>query len=365
MAAPRKAGVITEKTIGPFVGYAVASVIAPLIPVAVLSAIPFVVFVLPGLILPLMWAAPVLVLAYAVKKRSTGGTLGALCGLPLLFAYFEVALWLEAERIEALDQRSILPPQQEHRVLVIEDSYSSILEGTESCNEICLQILFDGRYVPVVAGSDGKVWRVFQLAHGQTCVASPRATRYLELLGRRYADVCISASDANPQSDALVIREHFSARDCHVRKELPCRSSIREYFERVDNQDRLLSRWVTSYIETSGPWGVLWGFRKRTVGLPFQNEEFYAAVLGMPIQRHLPRDSAPLHEILSELRPIFDDPKMVNWAMNVFERAMGQATPEEAEQARQFLQARIIDLKASPDPDPKRIEWFENWLKRH
>ena len=362
--APADAGMTMEKTIGQFICYAVASVIAPLIPFAVLSAISFVVFALVGIIPPLMWAAPILVLAHAVKKRSASGILGALCGLPLLFAYFEIALSLEAERIQALDQRSILPPQQEHRVLVIEDSYFGILEGTESCNEICLQILLDGRYVPVVAGSDGKVWRVFQLAHGQACLASPRASRYLELLARGYADVCISVSDETPQADALVIREHFSGTS-KIRQELPHRSSVREYFERENNQERLLSRWVTSYIEKSGPWGVLWGNRNRTIGLPFQDEEFYAVVLGLPIQKNLPRGTAPLPKILNELRPFFDDPQMVNWAMDAFERAVGQATPEERELARQFLHARIAELKASPDADPKRVDWFERWLKRH
>ena len=362
--APAGAGMTMEKIIGQFICYAVGSVIAPLIPFAVLSAISFVVFVLVGIIPPLMWAAPILVLAHAIKKRSSGGILGALCGLPLLFAYFEIALSLEAERIEALDQRSILPPQQEHRVLVIEDSYFSILEGTESCKEICLQILFDGRYAPVIADSDGDVWRVFQLAHQQACVASPRESRYLELLGRRYTDVCISVSEETPQADALVIREHFS-KNSKVRQELPHRSSVREYLERLNNQDRLLSRWVTSYIEKSGPWGVFWGNRNRTIGIPFQEEEFYAAVLGMPIQKNLPRRKAPLPEILNELRPFFDDPQMADWAMYAFESAVSQATMEERGLARQFLQARIAKLKASPDADPKRIEWFEHWLKRH
>jgi hypothetical protein len=85
----------------------------------------------------------------------------------------------------------------------------------------------------------------------------------------------------------------------------------------------------------------------------------------MPIQKHLSRGNASIQDILKELRPLFDNPETVNMAMDAFERAMGEAAPEEAEQARQFLQARIIELKASPDPDPKRIEWFERWLKRH
>ena len=285
--------------------------------------------------------------------------------MPSLFAATELGLWLEAEQVLALDQRSISSAQRGHTVLVIEDSYFSLVkEGTESCREICLQILFEGRYVPAVKHSDADLWSVFRLAHGEECVASPRSSRYLELLGRRYTDVCISVSDETPRRDALVIREHFS-RESQIWQELPHRSGVRECLERLDNQDRVLTRWVTATLEGAGPWAVFWGLRERKVGAPFQDEEFYTAVLGIPIQKNLPRGNAPLSEILNELRPFFDDPKMVNWAMYAFERAMGQAAPEEAEQARQFLQARIVELKASPDPDPKRIEWFEHWLKRH
>lgn len=100
--APADAGMTMEKIIGQFVCYAVASVIAPLIPFAVLSAFAFVVFVLIEIIPLLMWAAPILVLAHAVKKKSAGGILGALCGLPLLFAYFEIALLLEASGLRRL-----------------------------------------------------------------------------------------------------------------------------------------------------------------------------------------------------------------------------------------------------------------------
>jgi len=85
----------------------------------------------------------------------------------------------------------------------------------------------------------------------------------------------------------------------------------------------------------------------------------------MPFQKHLPRGDAPLPEILNELRPFFDDPQMADWAMYAFERAVGQAPPEEGELARQFLQARMVELKVSSNADPKRIEWFEHWLKRH
>lgn len=343
-----------------FVKYAVASVLATVIPYWMMSRLSFNDLLLGLLLLPFIWVAPAIVLIRSFFMGKPGPVLGALCGIPLMLLGFATQMQIEASQVRAYDQRQFLPPERQHRMIAIENSHFAGEARAEGCSEFCLQMLFDGRYVPVLKKRGEERWTVFELAHGQACLEAPRDSRYLELLGRRYADTCIATTELAALPDALVIRENPGKLATRLRLESFC-----ELIERTGGKEVLLSRWVRGRVEPSSNLASRWGLSPFYVGDGIDELAFYAQALDLPIDKFLPRGNAPIEDVLDGLRPFFGDPKTAQWAMYAFWNATSGGEPEEVEQARHFLQARIAELKASPDADPKRIEWFEGWLKRH
>jgi hypothetical protein len=348
-----------------FIRYAIASVAATLIPYWMLSGLTVNDLLLTFLLLPTIWIAPAIVLIRSLFTVKAGPVLGALGGIPLMLLCFAGLMQIEAMQIRAVDQRQFLPPKSQHRIVAIENSSYSTKDGAKRCSAFCLQMLFDGRYVPAIKHYRRETWTLFQLAHGQTCRESPRASRYLELLGRRYADACIITVDQATLSDALVIREYFHSDDPGTRQRWPYRGSLYEFVERTDGNETVLGSWARGEVEPPMLLANLWGLSPFYVGDPFKEAAFYSQALHLPIRQSLPSGNAPAQEVLDGLRPFFDDPEMASWAMNAFDDAMREAGPDEITLARQFMQARIFDLKASLEPDAPRIQRFEGWLKRH
>lgn len=349
-----------------FISYAVLSVVSTLIIYAMMSSgtisVGGIIF---GIILmPLMWLLPLAVFVLAVKRGGKGRVLGALCGIPALLLWQDIHMRIEAHQIMAENQRQFLPVQQTHDLIGIENSYFSEMNGADGCSEYCLQILFEGRHVVAVKDRSTDLWRVFRLAHGKSCYDSPKENRYLELLQRRYADVCISMSEGPPPTDALVIREYFYRELSNGEESRPFNISKREFLERINGNDTLLGRWVSGQVEPTSTMFYFLGLGSRNVGDPIDDWEFYEAALGFPIQKIQPRGSASVGDVLTGLKPLFDNPETAKFAMYSFQDLVSARTPQDAEQLRTFLQARIDDLKASPNPDPERIHWFESWIGR-
>jgi len=350
-----------------FARYATASVVLTLVPYALMSAghISAGGIIMGLLLLPLIWLGPLVVVIRALRRKSVGKLLGALCAVPLLLLYQEVRMQMDARQIEALDQRQFLPPQSTHDIVVIQNSYFSSLEGTARCSELCLQMLFDSRYTPATQESADGIWTVFRLAHGHSCVENPEASRYLELINRRYVDTCIAVRLEPPHMDALIIRENFYKEESELRAKSPLDLNAHEYLERINNQDRLLGRWVTGTVEPSNTLFFFWGVGQRAIGRRFDDLEFYSAALGVPFEKLLPRGKASVPEILDAIRPFFDNPKTAGTAMDIFQNlARSGDGSSNAELLRQYIQARAEELKASPNPDSDRVHWLEDWAKR-
>ena len=350
-----------------FLKYAVASVALALVPLLLASGfgISGTGLILGMMMGALVWVGPVVVLVRALVKWSAGRVLGALCGIPVLLAFEAVHMQFDARQINALDERQFSSAQRAHNVVATKNSYYGDLDYVRACSEICLQILIDGRYTPAVERLQGG-WLVFHLAKGRSCTEEPSAMRYFEMLRRGYIDTCIAASQVGPPTDSLIIDENFHSDQSEIRRRYPSIASAYEYLDRINGQDTLLGRWVTGIAEPSLTISYFFGLDRRVIGARFEDHEFYAAALGMPLQKLLPQGNAGVPAVLDAIRPFFDEPQYVNAAMDVFEGLANRSgqDPSNAELLKQFIGARTAELKATLNPIPGQVLWFEKWVER-
>lgn len=349
-----------------FVSYAAGSIASSLVVYGAMSggSVSPSGIVFAFIVAPLILLLPIAVLGLALKRGSIGGVLGALCGIPLLLLWQDIHMRIEAREILAEDQRKLAPIQRRHELIAIENSYFSAMKNADGCSEYCLQILFQGDRIVAVKDLSEDLWRVFRLAHGDTCRNSPRQSRYLELLGRGYADTCISMTIEPLQTDVLIIREYFYQQAARREETRPFNVSKREIVERVGGNERLLGRWIAGVVEPTSGVFYYFGLQARKVGTPIDDREVYEAALGFPMQEFLPSGNARASVILEELRPFFEDRDMSNWAMYAFERVARRSDDADRALCRDFIMARAAELKASLDADPAQLRWFEGWASR-
>jgi hypothetical protein len=335
--------------VGDFLLFAFLSVIALFFGLALVSTVPVIVApFLVVILLPALFIGPLAVLLLSLFKARPGRIVGALAGVPLLLVFHQVSIWHKIHEADALNQRQVLAPQQQHEILLIQDANGSEVIRPDDCKDFCLQLLVSTPYTVVFEESETKKWFAFRRSHGADCLAADVVKNYIELLSRRFVDFCAVREEVAPSPDALIIRENYGHKS-ELSKKLPWRSKAFELYERIENRDRLLTRWVWTAIDPS-PWFGLMGVKESSSAADFSINDFYWAILGVKFEWGKPTGTAPLETVLAALEPHFRNEETLGAAIGAFSSLSNSATPEEKAALRGFIDARIAELETLPKP---------------
>jgi hypothetical protein len=335
--------------------FALLSVIALFFGLALISTVPVIVApFLVVILLPALFIGPLAVLLLSLFKARPGRIIGALAGVPLLLLFHQLSIRHEVSEADALNQRQVLAPQKQHDILLIQDANGSDSIRPDHCKDFCLQLLISTPYTVVFEENETKKWFAFRRSHGADCLASDVVENYVELLSRRLVDFCAVREEVAPSPDALIIRENYSHKS-ELSKKLPWRSKAFELYERIENRDRLLTRWVWTAIDPS-PWFGLMGVKESSSAADFSINDFYWAILGLKFEWGKPTGTAPLGAVLAALEPHFRNDKTLGRALGAFSSLMQSTTPEEKVTLRGFIEDRIAEQEALPKPS----RWTES-----
>ena len=340
---------------GDFLLFAFLSVVALFFGLALVSTVPVIVApFLVVILLPALFIGPLAVFLLSLFKARLGRIIGALAGVPLLLLSHQLSIWHEVSEADALNQRQVLAPQKQHDILVIQYANGSDSIGPDHCKDFCLQLLASTPYTVVFEENETKKWFAFRPSRGADCLEPDVVENYIELLSRRLVDFCAVREEVAPAPDALIIRENYGHKS-ELSKQLPWRSKAYELYERINNSDRLLTRWVWTAIDPS-PWFGLMGVKESSSAVDFSTDDFYWAILGVRFEWGKPTGTAPLGAVLAALEPHFRNDKTLGSAVGAFASLMQSATPEEKVVLRSFIEERIAEQEALPRPS----RWIES-----
>jgi hypothetical protein len=342
-----------------FIGFAVATALSSGLGLGALSLLPLSALPLVIMLLfPALLAGPIVALVVAIRKGGAGGILGVLAAAPLFLLVIQVPLWIQVRDVYELNRRGFLPHGPQSIVLIGEDYHFP-----SECNGTCLQILLSTPYKVAVEDGNSENWIVFTLAHGGTCARRERVEQYIRLLSQGYLDLCAEPSLQPPSNDALIIR---SARDpdSPLYQRVPLHSDAYEFYERLGGQDRLLARWVSSGIPPGSWYYDPFDISSSERLARFDAAEFMSQALNAKIEGQLPRGTAAVPELLEALRPYFADTETLPSAMTAFEDIARANPSPEKDLLRQFLQSRLNEVEALPEPPPVQVKRINDWLKR-
>jgi hypothetical protein len=259
-----------------------------------------------GAIKFLVFALPVGTLAITVLVGIRTGRMGLVFGaasfvvvLLLLFggaSYYKADVAQQTEeRARALDRRIFSPLEAKHAVIAV--------EGNGACDSICIQILAQTNYAFAAKSQRSREWTLYRRIEGGPCLLAENARAHLDFLKAGYVGLCAGKSEWLPADDAIFV---VAAENDHRRTDAivgpPFKGQVFEAYERRGGQDRLLGRWLSGRVR--------YGKDPARIGESFEAEDFYSALLNVPIVHADSPGPADTDELLSELEPLVDDAQL-------------------------------------------------------
>ncbi len=252
----------------------------------------------------------------------------------------------------ALDQRTFLP---------LEETYDVIAsDGEGSCRAVCRQILAQTSYAFATKRfRRNEPWDLYRRVEGEDCLSPGLRQSYLEFLAACYVGLCAIRTEWDPLQDSLLV----SANDNHgpaARQVVgPLYTGhVFEAYERRGGQDRLLGRWLSGYIEApSNLYDLTARHEVHRIGKKFEPEDFYAALLGIPIRPADVTGDATPDQLLAALVPLADDTEMGEKAIHMAIQAARRSRDRGDEAAvlawieRLLANGADVATRAGDDPE--------------
>ncbi len=265
--------------------------------------------ILLGLSYALPYGLAAVVFLVGLKKRRLGLILGPLAfglGLWLLSSEQvkenEVSLVESAAAARALDQRSFLPLQGNYDIVAA--------DGEGSCHQVCRQILAQTTHAFATKRFNfDEAWELYRRIEGESCLRPENRASYLEFLGAGYVGLCASREKWEPAGTVLLVSGNENNSGEAQKIVGPgYEGYVFEAYERRGGTDRLLGRWIagTLYAQRNqfDPMSIS---KHEQIGARFDAEDFYAALLGIPIKSNDVTGPASTEALLDALLPLIDE----------------------------------------------------------
>jgi hypothetical protein len=242
-------------------------------------------FILLGLIYGLTYGVAVLIFIAGLLTRRPGMMLGPLAfglGLAVLSTgqvqENETSLADAVAAARALDQRAFLP-HGGYGVIAVDG-------GGSFCWGICRQILAETEHDFATRNFlVNEPWKLYRRVEGDECLAPENHSSYLEFQADGYEGLCAEQLSWRLAGDVLYVsanENNHSAAKKIVGAEFT--GFVFEAYERRGSVQRLIGRWIAGTVYAPrNPFNVMSGQEYEKIGKPFAPEDFFAALLEMPI----------------------------------------------------------------------------------
>lgn len=246
-------------------------------------------FILLGLIYGLTYGLAALILVAGLVTRRPGIMLGPLAfvlGLVTLSAgqvqENKASLVDAAAAARALDQR-VFRPHGGYSVIAV--------DGGDFCRGICRQILAETDYdFATKRLMFDEPWTLYRRIEGDECFAPENHSSYLEFQADGYEGLCAESLRWRPTGNMLFVSANDNSHGAAEKVVGPgfegfaFTGSAFEAYERRGSVNRLVGRWIAGTLYAPrNPFSVMSSQEYEKIGKPFAPEDFFAALLDIPI----------------------------------------------------------------------------------
>ena len=162
---------------------------------------------------------------------------------------------------------------------------------------------------------------MLELRQGPTCADPDTRKSYVAFLQAGFLDVCAVEISQLAETDPLTIKAFHRSGSRGTQGGIPRTfiGSIYELHEIGEGEDQLLGRWAEGYIRPLSYWFGLVGLGRWTVGEPFEQHEFFAAALQVPLVGGGYPGGADLDDVFDRLDALPADPTLAREIQRAYE----------------------------------------------